>query len=198
MLAPVVQAARESGLEVEITERADLRPEPAASEQWEAIRSFGFAPVWRDPSTDRALREAYWRAWRALSPQDRAQDRAGADRRAWEAAYETIGDDRLYGDATLWTAFFDNNRRTSRFSCAADFAEAQGARLVRATAPRAENAVRFTPARPGLSADRAIISAWAVYPPLAEDGAPRETGTIWLLSPAGERWRVISARRVDY
>ena len=165
-------------------------------EAWDWIADFGFAPVWRDPATDDALRRAYWEAWRALG-RDAHRDSTAADRRAWEAAYAEVGDDRLFADDSLWRAFFAANRDGRLWSCAAQFADAQGARLVAPDSPRARGAVRFIPARPGIDNDRALISARSIYPPFETGGAERETGTIWLLAPSGEAWRVISARRLD-
>ena len=58
--------------------------------------------------------------------------------------------------------------------------------------------MRLTPAAPGLEDDRALMAARAVYPPLEPGGAPRETGTIWLVrfNDAGQ-WRVLCVRRVE-
>lgn len=195
VLRPLVGAARDTGHAVELSEHAVLRPAAGDAGFWRRVRDFGFTPVWRDGATETALVRAYWRNWRAMEPRERA-GQAAADRRGWEAAYAEVGDDRLYPADALWAAFFSANGRTVRWSCTVRFAEAEGARLVGPGDPRAVNAVRFSVARPGLAGDRALISAWSVYPPL-EDGEPRETGTIWLLTASGRSWRVISASRVE-
>ncbi|MEQ8403734.1 MAG: hypothetical protein RKE49_01465 [Oceanicaulis sp.] len=196
VLGPLSRAAQDSRLAVEIAAELELRPGAEAREAWRWVADFGFAPVWRDPATDDALRRAYRDAWRALG-EAAHRNTAAADRRAWDAAYAEVGDDRLYTDESLWGAFFSANRRGGRWACAARFAEAHGAQLVSPQAPRGRNAVRFIAARPGVRDDRALISAWSIYPPFEAGGAERETGTIWLLAPSGEAWRVISARRLD-
>jgi hypothetical protein len=198
VLLPVINAAIENGHDVEIETRTSLTPPPSDQDRWREIRAFGFVPVWRSGATDRALRQVYWRTWRDLPPELRAQDRDEADRRAWEAAYAEIGDDRVYPDEALWSAFFQGARRSEPSRCAGVIAAATGARLVEARAPRGENAVRLTPAAPGLHGEWVLMAAQAVYPPLEPGGEARETGTIWLVRlGAGGDWRVFSARRIE-
>lgn len=198
VLIPVINAVIEEGGAVEIETRTALFPPVSEAERWDQIRAFGFAPVWRSAGTDDALRRAYWRAWRAIAPGRRFGQPDIADREAWEAAYDAVGDDRVFPQDRLWERFFDRNRGGADFTCAAGIAEATGAVLVSADAPRAPGAMRLTPAAPGLEDDRALMAARAVYPPFEAGGAPRETGTIWLLrfTDAGD-WRVLSARRVE-
>ena len=198
VLLPVINAAIENGHDVEIETRTSLTPPPSDQDRWREIRELGFVPVWRSGATDQALRRVYWRAWRDLPPQLRAQEPDEADRRAWAAAYAEIGDDRVYPDDALWSAFFRGNRRSALSRCAAPIASATGARLVEAGAPRSENAMRLTPAAPGLDGEWALMAAQAVYPPLEPGDEARETGTIWLVRlGAGGEWRVFSARRIE-
>lgn len=198
VLIPVINAVIEEGGVVEIETRTGLFPPASDEARWAQIRDFGFAPVWRGAGTDNALRRAYWDAWREMDQRFRLDQPDAADRQAWETAYDAVGDDRIFPEPPLWEAFSARNRASADFTCAADIAEATGARLVAAHAPRAPGAMRLTPAAPGLEEERALMAARAVYPPLEADGAPRETGTIWLLrfTDAGE-WRVLSARRVE-
>lgn len=198
VLLPVINAALDNGHSVEIETRTALTPPPSDEDRWREIRDLGFVPVWRSGATDRALRRVYWRTWRDLPPELRAQDRDEADRRAWAAAYAEIGDDRVYPDDALWSAFFRGNRRSAPSRCAAAIAATTGARLVEASAPRGENVMRLTPAAPGLDGEWALMAAQAVYPPLEPGDDPRETGTIWLvrLGASGE-WSVFSARRIE-
>ena len=198
VLIPVINAVIEEGGVVEIEARTALFPSAGDEARWAQIRDFGFAPVWRGAGTDNALRRAYWDAWRDMDQRFRIDQPGAADRQAWEAAYDAVGDDRIFPEPVLWDAFFDRNRASADFTCAADIAQATGARLVAAGAPRTPGAMRLTPAAPGLEEDRALMAARAVYPPLEADGAPRETGTIWLLRfTDGGQWRVLSARRVE-
>ena len=198
VLAPVIAAALEQGGRVEIETRTALIPPASDEARWRRIRDFGFTPVWRRAETDQALRAAYWRAWRDLEPDLRFGQPDIADRRAWESAYDAVGDDRVYPADALWSAFFTRNQRSAALTCAPELAQMTGAILVDADAPRAPGAMRLTPAAPGLSQGRALMAARAVYPPLQEGGEARETGTIWLLrlSESGE-WRVLSARRME-
>jgi len=198
VLVPVINAVIEEGGAVEIETRTALFPPVSDSERWDQIRDFGFAPVWRSAGTDDALRRAYWRVWQAIEPERRFGQPDAADREAWEAAYDAVGDDRVFPQDRLWGTFLDRNGGGADFTCAASIAEATGAALVSADAPRASGVMRLTPAAPGLEDDRALMAARAVYPPFEAGGAPRETGTIWLLrfTDAGD-WRVLSARRVE-
>ncbi|MCR9129266.1 MAG: hypothetical protein NXI12_07065 [Alphaproteobacteria bacterium] len=198
VLAPVINAVIEEGGIVEIETRTALVPPVSRSDRWALIQEFGFSPVWRSAGTDDALRRAYWQAWRDTDQSLRINDPDRADRQAWEAAYDAIGDDCIFPDDGLWRAFFDRNRADADFTCAADIAAMTGARLVGAGAPRGAGAMRLTPAAPGMEGGRALMAARTVYPPLEPGAAPRETGTIWLLrvTEAGD-WRVLSARRME-
>ncbi|WP_421860912.1 hypothetical protein [Oceanicaulis sp.] len=198
VLSPILGAASESGGSAELTRRTGLWPE-AGSDSWAYVRQMGFSPTWRSGATDQALRSAYWRAYRPLQ-RDVGLSRAEREMRAWEAAYRDVGDDRLYADEALWTAFFSANQSRQATPCAQPLAEQYGAERVRASGPRAANAVRIEPSRPVFSAtgDRALIAARTVYPELNPGDGPRVTGTVWLLNPRTDgRWRVISARRTD-
>lgn len=198
VLLPVIYAAQEDGGAVEIEGRTSLVPVVSNAARWRTIRDFGFVPSWRPAGTDAALRRAYWRAWRDLDQSLRNAAPDDADRIAWAAAYAEVGDDRVFPDEAQWAAFFDRNRRSADFTCAAEIARVSGARMVSAQAPRASGAMRLSPAAPGLHGGRALMAAWAVYPPFEAGGAPRETGTLWLLrSTRTGDWRVLSARRVD-
>ena len=198
VLIPVINAVIEEGGAVEIETRTALFPPVSDAERWDQIRAFGFAPLWRSAGTDDALRRAYWRAWQEIEPDRRFGQPDAADREAWEAAYDAVGDDRVFPQDRLWEMFLDRNAARADFTCAAAIADATGAVLVSADAPRAPGAMRLTPAAPGLESDRALMAARAVYPAFEAGGAPRETGTIWLLrfTGAGD-WRVLSARRVE-
>ena len=198
VLLPVIRAAQEDGGAVEIEGRTSLVPAVSDTARWRMIRDFGFVPSWRPAGTDAALRSAYWRAWRDLDHSLRIAAPDEADRIAWAAAYAQVGDDRVYPDEAQWAAFFDRNRRSAEFTCAAEIARVSGARLVDAQSPRAPGAMRVSPAAPGLHDGRALMAAWGVYPPFEAGGAPRETGTLWLLrSTRTGDWRVLSARRVE-
>ena len=198
VLIPVINAVIEEGGAVELETRTGLFPPPDDEARWAQIRDFGFAPVWRGPGTDAALRRAYWDAWRDMDQRFRVDQPGAADRQAWEAAYDAVGDDRIFPADALWEAFLARNTGEADFTCAADIAETTSAVLVSADAARAPGAMRLTPAAPGLEDERALMAARAVYPPLEPGGAPRETGTIWLVrfNDAGQ-WRVLSARRVE-
>lgn len=198
VLIPVISAVIEEGGAVELDVDTSLFPPASQTGRWAQIQDFGFAPVWRAAGTDEALRRAYWDAWREIDRRVRLDDPEAADLQAWEAAYDVVGDDRVFPDLGLWSSFFDRNERSAAFTCAADIAAATGATLVSADTPRASGAMRLTPAAPGMEGDRALMAARSVYPPFEPGGAARETGTIWLLrlAEAGD-WRVLSARRVE-
>ncbi|WP_375547931.1 hypothetical protein ABWI01_09525 [Oceanicaulis alexandrii] len=198
VLSPILGAAAESGDSAELARRTGLWPE-MGSESWAYVRQMGFSPTWRSGATDQALRSAYWRAYRPMQ-RDVGLSRAEREMRAWEAAYEQVGDDRLRADEALWTAFFNINQSHRATPCARPLADPYEAELVRASAARNANAVRIEPSRAEFSAngDRALIAARTVYPELNPGDGPRITGTVWLLNPRTDgSWRVISARRTD-
>lgn len=198
VLMPLISAAIENGHEVEIETRTSLTPPPSDEGAWRQIREFGFVPVWRSDATEAALQRAYWRAWRDLPQAMRSRRPQEADRLAWAAAYAQVGDDRVSPDDAVWESFFRRNRGQNRFACAAELAQASGARLMRPEMPRAPNAVRFSPAALGLDGDWALMAAQAAYPPLEAGDEARETGTIWLMSlRAGGQWSLFSARRIE-
>ena len=198
VLSPILGAAAESGDSAELARRTGLWPE-AGSDSWAYVQHMGFSPTWRSSATDQALRSAYWRTYSPLQ-RDVGLSRAEREMRAWEAAYEQVGDDRLYADEALWTAFFNANHSHRATPCARPLADPYDAELVRASARRDSNAVRIEPSRPVFSAngDRALIAARTVYPELNPGDGARVTGTVWLLNPRTDgSWRVISARRTD-
>ncbi|HCR66445.1 hypothetical protein [Oceanicaulis sp. UBA2681] len=198
VLSPILGAAAESGDSAELARRTGLWPE-AGSDRWAYVQQMGFSPTWRSGATDQALRSVYWRAYSPLQ-RDVGLSRVEREMRAWEAAYEEVGDDRLYADAALWSAFLADNQSRRATPCAQALAEQYGAQQVRASAPRAAKAVRIEPSRPVFSAnsDRALIAARTVYPELNPGDGARVTGTVWLLNPRTDgSWRVISARRTD-
>jgi hypothetical protein len=78
------------------------------------------------------------------------------------------------------------------------WATATQSQQVSGDAPRAVNAMRLSVAAPALHDGRALLAARATYPPFEAGGAPRETGTIWLLRAGSDgEWRVLSARRLE-
>ena len=198
VLVPVINAVIDEGGTVELETRTALVPPASDTARWEQIRDFGFAPVWRSPGTDTALRTAYWDAWRAMDSEFKFNQPDAADRQAWAEAYRAVGDDRIFPADDLWAAFLERNLARADFTCAAALAQTTGADLVSAQSPRERGAMRLTPAAPGLEGERALMAASALYPPFEAGDPPRETGTIWLLrfSETGG-WRVLSARRVE-
>lgn len=167
VLTPILNAAHESGDSAELARRTSLWPQED-SQAWAYARRMGFDPVWRSGATDQALRRAYWQAYR---PMQRQAGLTSAERefRAWQAAYSEVGDDRIFADESLWTAFFDAN-----------------------------DASIATPCVQRLSGDHALIAARSVYPELNPGDGPRTTGTVWYLTPRSDgSWRVMSARRTD-
>lgn len=198
VLTPVINAALDNGHGVEIETRTALIPSASDTQRWRRTRANGFVPSWRSPATDDALRTVYWRAWNDMDQAMRRDRPDEADRRAWQAAYDAIGDDRIYADDAHWSVFLQDNRARTPFNCAPALAEATGAQLVSPGSPRAPGALRLIPAAPALEADRALMAAHGVYPPFEAGSAPRETGTIWLLRATREGgWRVLSARRLE-
>lgn len=198
VLSPILGAASESGDSAELARRTGLWP-ATDDGAWDYVRQMGFSPVWRSGATDQALRSAYWRAFRPLQG-DRSLSRAEREMHAWEAAYDTIGDDRLYADEALWTAFLTDNQSHRATPCARELADEYATDLVRASAQRDATAVRIEPSRAVFNAngDRALIAARTVYPELNPGDGARVTGTVWLLNPRTDgSWRVISARRTD-
>ena len=67
----------------------------------------------------------------------RVDQPGAADRQAWEAAYDAVGDDRIFPADALWEAFLARNTAEADFTCAADIAETSGAVRVSADAARA-------------------------------------------------------------
>ncbi len=198
VLTPILNAAHESGDNAELARRTGLWPQEGA-EAWTYARDMGFAPVWRAAATDEALRRAYWDHYAPLQRQT-GLSRAEREFRAWEAAYAQVGDDRIFAEESLWAAFFDANDASIATPCAQTLSDQHGAALIRASAPRANTAVRIKPARPVFSpdGDRALIAARSVYPELDPGDGPRITGTVWYLTPRRDgTWRVMSARRTD-
>ncbi|WP_273144563.1 hypothetical protein [Oceanicaulis alexandrii] len=198
VLSPILGAASESGDSAELAQRTGLWPE-AGSDRWAYVQQMGFSPTWRSGATDQALRSAYWRAYSPLQ-RDVGLSRVEREMRAWEAAYDAVGDDRLYADEALWTAFLTDNQSHRATPCALELADEYATDLVRASAQRDATAVRIEPSRPVFNAhgDRALIAARTVYPELNPGDGARVTGTVWLLNPRTDgSWRVISARRTD-
>ena len=198
VLTPILNAAHESGDSAELARRTSLWPENGA-QAWAYARQMGFDPVWRSGATDQALRRAYWQAYRPMQRQA-GLSRAEREFRAWQAAYSEVGDDRIFADEGLWTAFFDTNDASIATPCAQTLSDQHGAALIRASAPRSDSAVRIEPARPVFSPDggHALIAARSVYPELNPGDGPRTTGTVWYLTPRSDgTWRVMSARRTD-
>ncbi len=137
VLIPVISAVIEEGGAVELGVDTSLFPPASQTGRWDQIRDFGFAPVWRSAGTDEALRRAYWDAWREIDQRVRIDNPEAADLQAWEAAYDVVGDDRVFPDQRLLTRFLDRNQAGADFTCAADIASATGAVLVSADTPRA-------------------------------------------------------------
>lgn len=199
VLTPILTAAHESGDSAELARRTSLWPEEGAH-AWEYARQMGFAPVWRAGATEQALRRAYWTAYGPLQ-REAGLNAAEREFRAWEAAYAEVGDDRIFAEDSLWTAFFDANDASIATPCVQRLGEDHGAALVQTSARRADNAVRIEPARPVFSPDggHALIAARSVYPELNPGDGPRITGTVWYLTPRRDgSWRVMSARRTDF
>ena len=198
VLAPILNAASESGNSAELAQRTSLWPEGGA-QAWSYARQMGFAPVWRSGATEQALRRAYWDAYYPMQQQT-GLSRTEREFRAWEAAYSEVGDDRIFAEDSLWAAFFDANDASIATPCVQRLSDDHGAALVRASAPREATAVRIEPARPVFSPDggHALIAARSVYPELNPGDGPRTTGTVWYLTPRSDgSWRVMSARRTD-
>jgi len=150
VLTPILNAAHESGDATELASHTTLWP-VRQDEAWTYVQRMGFAPVWRTGSTEAALRRAYWEAFLPLQA-ERALSSAEREFQAWEAAYQAVGDDRVFVDDGLWQTFFTGNQRSAQTACATDWADRTGAHMVSLQHPRADKAVRVEPSRPVFNA----------------------------------------------
>jgi len=198
VLAPILNAAAENEGRAELSPHTLLWPS-ASDPAWNQIQQMGFSPAWRSGATERALREAYWRAYRPLQ-MDQSLSRDERERLAWEQAYVSVGDDRVFPEEVFWHRFIHENRRSQPTPCSAQLSNHWNAILRENASGDNHPSVRIQPSAPVFNAagNRALIAAWTLYPAITPQDTSRETGTIWLLtSTQSGQWRVISARRTD-